>query len=97
MNFIYSLDPFVMQLIIIPFIVIGLGVLLAAVTKKIFIGPLATLILNLLYEVCYSMYFYPDSELIFSSWNIIFPLLSLVFSAIFVWVRKSNTEIEIED
>ncbi|QHS21827.1 hypothetical protein GWK91_02195 [Virgibacillus sp. MSP4-1] len=97
MNFIDSLDPFVMQLIIIPFTVIGSGVLLAAVTKRILIGPLITLILNLLYEICYSLYFYPDSELTFSSWNVIFPLLSLFFSAIFVWVRKANVEIEIED
>ena len=89
MNFINSIDPFVMQLIIIPIIVIGLGVLLATITKKIWVGPLVTLVLNLLYEVWYSMYYYPDSELIITSWNIIFPIISLVLSVVFVLVRKN--------
>ncbi len=94
MNFINSIDPFVMQLIVIPLIVIGLGVLLATITIKIFIGPLVTLILNLLYEVWHSMYYYPDSELIITSWNVIFPLISLFVSVIFVLVRKAKTEVE---
>ena len=94
MNFINSIDPFVMQLIVIPLIVIGLGVLLATITIKIFIGPLVTLILNLLYEVWHSMYYYPDSELIITSWNVIFPLISLIVSVICVLVRKAKTEVE---
>jgi hypothetical protein len=94
MNVINSIDPFVMQLIIIPFIVIGLGVLLATITKKVFIGPLVTLILNLLYEVWYSMNYYPNSGLNITSWNIIFPLISLVVSALFVFVRKENKEVD---
>ncbi|MDL4842399.1 hypothetical protein [Aquibacillus rhizosphaerae] len=89
MSFINSVDPFVMQLIIIPIIVIGLGVLLATITKKIWVGPLVTLVLNLLYEVWYSMYYYPDLELIITSWNIIFPIISLVLSLVFVLVRKN--------
>lgn len=92
MSFIDSIDPFLMQLVLIPIIVIGLGVMLATITKKVFIGPLVTLILNLLYELWYSKYYYPDSELIITSWNIIFPLISLVISGIFVSVRKAKSK-----
>ncbi|MYL57586.1 hypothetical protein GLW20_08715 [Virgibacillus halodenitrificans] len=91
MTFIDSIDPFLMQLIIIPIVVIGLGVLSAVFTKRIFVGPLVTLILNLLYEVWYSKYYYPDSELIITSWNIIFPIISLIISGILISVRKSKS------
>jgi hypothetical protein len=79
MNF-ELVDPFLMQLVIIPFIVIGLGVLMSVITKKVFIGPIVTLLLNLFYEIWYSKRYYPELELQVSSWNIIFPLISLMIS-----------------
>ncbi|WP_231169236.1 hypothetical protein [Clostridium botulinum] len=53
MKFIESIDPFLMQLVIVPLIVIGLGVLVAYNIKNILIGPLITLFLNSLYEIWY--------------------------------------------
>ncbi|WP_404456428.1 hypothetical protein [Oceanobacillus kapialis] len=90
MSLVDTIDPFLMQLIIVPFTTIGLGVLLAVFTKKIFIGPLATLLLNLLYEVWYSLYYYPESELLLTPYNIIFPLISLVLSAMFVGGKRAK-------
>ncbi|MBR7794491.1 MAG: hypothetical protein ACQEWU_00420 [Bacillota bacterium] len=90
MNFIESIDQFLMQLVIVPIVVIGLGVLSAVTTKRIFVGPLVTLILNLLYEVWYAKYYYPDLEISFTSWNIYFPIISLVISGIFISARKTK-------
>lgn len=84
------IDPFVMQLFIVPIIVIGFGVLASFMTKKVFFGPLITLIMNLLYETCYSKYYYPEHDISFTSWNIIFPLISLVFSWIVVFESKNR-------
>ncbi len=80
MKLIESVDPIIMQLIIVPFVVIGIGILIAILTKKIYMGPLTTMILTLSYNYWYFTTFFPDSELSFtmvSSWCIIFPLLSL--------------------
>lgn len=90
MKFIDLMDPFLIQLIIVPIIVIGLGVLVAYVAKKTFIGPLTTLFLNILYEILYIMHYYPKSEITLSSWNIIFPLISLIFSFIVVANRRQD-------
>lgn len=90
MEFIDSMDPFLMQLVIIPLIVIGLGGLVAYIIKNVFIGPLATLVLNILYEIWYMKHYYPESEITLSSWNIIFPVISLVVSWVVVSIRKQD-------
>jgi len=92
MEFIDSIDPFIMQLFIIPLIVIGLGVLVSALTKKVVIGPLITLILNLLYETWYMKHYYPEHEINYTSWNIIFPAISLVISWAVVSVIKQKSK-----
>ncbi|KMJ93183.1 hypothetical protein CBCST_20430, partial [Clostridium botulinum C str. Stockholm] len=76
MKFIESIDPFLMQLVIVPLIVIGLGVLVAYNIKNILIGPLITLFLNSLYEIWYIKHYCPGSEISLSSWNIILPMIS---------------------
>ncbi|WP_394121675.1 hypothetical protein [Planococcus donghaensis] len=83
MKLIESVDPIVMQLVIVPMIVIGIGLLLALLTKRVFVGPVSTMILTLSYNYWYFTSFYPSSELSFtmiSSWCIIFPLISLYLS-----------------
>lgn len=83
MELIESIDPIIMQLLIVPFVVIGLGVGLAAFTKKFVAGPILTLILTLSYNVWYFSHFYPSTELTFtmiSAWCLIFPLFSLYLS-----------------
>lgn len=88
MNLIEVIDPFVMQLFIVPLVVIGLGVLVSYITKKIFIAPIVTLLLNLLYEFWYMKYFYLETEVTFTSWNIYFPIFSLVFALAVVLSQK---------
>ena len=88
MEFIESIDPFLMQLFIVPTIVIGLGLLVAILSKRVFVAPLITLLLNLLYETWYIKHYYPELEISYTSWNIIFPLFSLVFSWVIVSVLK---------
>lgn len=94
MNNAEFVDPFLMQLVIIPIIVIGLGVLMSVITKKAFVGPIVTLFLNLIYEVWYFKKDYPDSELQVSSWNIIFPLISLMISWLAVKLIKKGKKLD---
>lgn len=90
MGFIDSIDPFMMQLFIVPMIVIGLGILVSYTLKNIFIGPLITLFLNILYEICYIWHYYHKLELTLTSWNIIFPAISLLISWIVVSIQKQK-------
>ena len=90
MRFIDSIDPFMMQLFIVPLIVIGLGILVSYTLKNIFIGPLITLFLNILYEVWYIEHYYHKLELTLTSWNIIFPEISLLISWIVVSIQKQK-------
>ncbi len=92
MEFIESIDPFIMQLFIVPLIVIGLGVLVSAFTKKGVIGPFITLFLNLLYETWYMKHYYPEHEISYTSWNFIFPAISLVISWAVVFVIKQDSK-----
>ncbi|WP_142826317.1 hypothetical protein [Planococcus soli] len=87
MKLIEAIDPIVMQLVIVPTIVIGIGIMLALFTKKVYVGPITTMLLTLSYNYWYFTSFFPNSELSFtmvSSWCIIFPLISLYLSWIFV-------------
>lgn len=88
MKLVESIDPIVMQLVIVPMIVIGIGMLLAFLTKRVYVGPISTMIVTLSYNYWYFTSFFPDSELSFtmvSSWCIIFPLISLYFSWMIVF------------
>lgn len=88
------IDPFLMQLFIVPFIVIGLGLLVTIFAKKVFVAPLITLLLNILYETWYMKHYYPEHEISYTSWNIIFPLISLVFSWILVSFLKQKNNLD---
>jgi hypothetical protein len=86
------IDPFLWQLFIVPLIVIGLGVLVSALTRKIFVGPIITLILNVLYQVWYSKYYLQEADICLTSWNIIFPAISLVFSFTIVTILMEKNK-----
>ena len=92
MEFIESIDPFLMQLVIVPLVVIGLGLLVSIRTKKVFVAPFITLLLNLLYETWYMKHYYPELEINYTSWNIIFPVISLVISWVVVSVPKQKSK-----
>ncbi|RKL65621.1 hypothetical protein CR203_20090 [Salipaludibacillus neizhouensis] len=92
MEFIESIDPFLMQLFIVPLIVIGLGLLVSILAKKVFVAPLITLLLNLLYETWYMKHYYDELEISYTSWNIIFPVISLVISWGVVSVLKQKSK-----
>ncbi|MDN7242234.1 hypothetical protein QWY14_10515 [Planococcus sp. N028] len=78
------IDPFLMQLVIVPLVVIGLGLIVAIRSKKVIVkviaSPLVTLVLNMLYEIWYSFSFNPNLGISFSSWNIYLPLLTFALS-----------------
>lgn len=86
------IDPFLWQLFIVPLIVIGLGVLVSALTRKIFVAPIITMVLNVLYEVWYSKYYLQASDICLTSWNIIFPAISLVFSFTIVTILMEKNK-----
>lgn len=90
MEFIDLIAPFMMQLVIVPLVVIGLGVLVSYILKNIFIGPLITLFLNILYEIWYIAHYYHKLELTLTSWNIIFSAISLLISWIVVSIKKQK-------
>lgn len=75
-----TMDPFVMQLVIIPLVVIGVGVWTAIYFRRFLLGPFVTLILNLVYEILYSHYYYPNLKIILSSYNYIYPICSFLIS-----------------
>ncbi|MCB2300009.1 hypothetical protein [Clostridium tagluense] len=77
-----------MQLVIIPFITIGCGVLSSIFLKKVWVAPIVTLIINALDEIYYFKHYY--SEIRLTSWNIILPIVSLVISLIIIEMTKTN-------
>lgn len=89
-----AIDPFVMQLLVVPAVVIGLGVAAAALTRKVFVGPLVTLLLNMAYEAWYILSYYPGLKVSFTSWNIFYPLAALLLSWIAVNVRRQLDEVK---
>jgi len=75
-----SIDPFIMQLVIIPLSVVVIGVWIAIYFRKFLLGPIITLILNLIYEILCSNYYYPGLKITLSSYNYIYPIWSFVIS-----------------
>lgn len=87
-----AIDPFIMQLFIVPLCVIGIGVIVSSLTKKVFIAPFITLLLNLLYETWYMKQYYPEHQLSYTSWNIAFPLMSLMIAWIVISFLKQKNK-----
>ncbi|WP_346847630.1 hypothetical protein [uncultured Clostridium sp.] len=73
------IDPFIYQFILAPLITITIGVIVAIKFKKIYLGVLTTLIINILLEA----YFYGFID-IFSIYNFAFPIITIIISIIIV-------------
>ncbi|MBZ9686840.1 hypothetical protein G9F72_010940 [Clostridium estertheticum] len=79
-----------MQLVIIPVITIGCGVLSSIFLKKVWVAPIVTLIINALDEIYYFKHYY--SEIRLTSWNIILPIVSFIISLMIIKTIKTNKE-----
>lgn len=88
------IDPFIMQLFIVPAIVIGIGVAVSVRLKRIYIAPITTLVLNLLYETWYSLYYYPNEGFIYTTWNVIFPVIAFAIALV---IEASRSESETKE
>ncbi|WP_214699852.1 hypothetical protein [Exiguobacterium sp. s57] len=87
------IDPFLWQLVIVPILTIGIGVLTAWRTKRFWIGPVVTLLLNGIIEKTMAMVYYNESFLSiesFSSFTIINAFFSLFVSFVLVGPRKTS-------
>ena len=87
------IDPLVWQLVIVPFLTIGIGVLTAWKTKRFWAGPVVTLLLNIIIENMMAMVYYSESFLSiesFSSFTIINTFFSLFVSFVLVGPRKTS-------
>jgi len=86
-----------LQLVIIPFITIGCGVLSSIFFKKVWIAPIVTFIITALDELYYFYHNYKDINL--TSWSIILPIASLVISlliSLMIKIIKSDKETPIK-
>lgn len=81
-----NVDPFIMQLLIVPFISIGLGVFVSRKTKIVFLAPLITFILSFIY----TKFFLGLSweQVLKFEWEFIFSILSLIITLIFKFKSK---------
>lgn len=75
-----AIDPFLLQLVIVPLVTIGLGLAVALVTKKLVTAPLVTLLVNLSYEALFMHTYYGEVTFSFSSWVIVLPIASLLIA-----------------
>lgn len=87
-----------MQLVVVPVACIGLGVLFAVLSKKIFVGPVTSLILALAFNFWYFTYAVPDIDLTFSMvlfWAILFPIISFFLSELMIkhpyWLKGRSS------
>lgn len=86
-----TVDPFIMQLLIVPLVVIGLGVGVAAITRKFYLGPVVTFLLTFLNNFSYFKIFYPGHDVSLRtllSWCLIYPVTSLLVSGLVVAMLK---------
>lgn len=87
-----AIDPFLLQLVIVPLVTIGLGLAVALVTKKLVMAPFVTFVANLAYEVLYMYAYYGEVTFSFSSWVIVLPVASLLLAwLVRVMVKNEKT------
>lgn len=83
------IDPFIWQLLIVPCLTIGIGVMFALRYSKTFLAPLLTLLSNATIELTMG-FLYDPYLLSLTSWNVIFPIFSFVIA--YTWVKKQKIE-----
>ena len=91
MDIIINIDPFIMQLVIVPTVVIGAAILTAVPTKRVLVAAIVAFLLNTTYETWYSLYYYQQAGLFYSSWSIILPALTTLTAWIVLIVLKQDS------
>ncbi|MBO3443713.1 hypothetical protein [Clostridium sp. CCUG 7971] len=81
-----NVDPFIMQLLIVPFISIGLGVFVSRKTRVVFLAPLITFVLSFIYTKFFLGL--PWEKILRFEWGFIFSTLSLIIALIFKFKSK---------
>ncbi|RDY29120.1 hypothetical protein CHL78_002100 [Romboutsia weinsteinii] len=81
-----AVDPFIMQIIIVPIISIGVGILISVYTKIAIAAPVITLLINLVYENYFLKLF--RDKFYLSQWSIFLPILSLILSLVIIYLLK---------
>lgn len=76
-----NVDPFLMQLVVVPAIAIGGGVFIAVKTRIYLIAPIITCLLSFIYTIFFL------NILDITQWEIILSITSLIISLLF---RASN-------
>lgn len=89
----HFIDPFIWQLVIIPVLTVGTGVLVALRFEKAYIAPLITLVLNLAIEMTMGLVYYGTLTSP-SSWNCLFPIPSFLIAYTLLSKRKTGRQIE---
>lgn len=82
-----NVDPFLMQLVVVPAIAIGVGVFVAVKTRLYLIAPFITFFLSCIYTIFFL------NILDITSWEMIFPIISLIISLLFRASKKLEKEI----
>jgi len=77
-----------MQLVVIPLITIGCGVLASILSKKAWFAPIVTFIITSLDELYYFKHYYSKIEIII--WDIILPIVSLAISLMVIPTIKEK-------
>jgi hypothetical protein len=85
-----NVDTFIMQLLIVPFISIGLGVLVSRKTKIVFLAPLITFILSFIYTKFFLGL--PWEQICTFEWKFLFSISSLTIALLFKDSNKTNTK-----
>lgn len=80
------IDPFIMQLIIIPLIAIGFGVYISTKKNNLLIGPIVTFLISLFFSKFILLL--PLSSLLKFEWEIRFSLLSFIISLIVIKLKN---------
>lgn len=89
----FFIDPFIWQLVIVPILTIGTGVLVAIRFEKAYIALLVTLLFNVCIELAMGLLYVPY-EIYLSSFNFIFPIFSFVLAYTFIGKRQTERQME---
>ncbi len=90
---VFFIDSFIWQLVIVPILTIGTGVLIAIRVEKAYVAPLITLVLNLAIEMTMSLVYYETLHSP-SSWNVLLPIPAFLIAYAFIGKRKTERHME---
>jgi hypothetical protein len=86
------IDAFVSQLLIVPFFVVGIGIISAYFLKNVLFAPLITFFLTIIYNFVGYIHYYPGADIKSSylfACSITFPSISFVIALLIFWNFRS--------